>query len=213
MTKLVDFQTWKAFPAEMRTPERIALAYAYDRQKRKFLELLRTVYIWADLDQVDDEKLDFLAVESRVMFYNSLLEANIKRNLIRNHLGWHMKLGTKQAMEEVVSTYYPDSETRMEEWFEYEGEPYHFRITTTASIEEDCYEELRQLIKLVKNARSRLDQIRTLRECSGDTYVTASVSLTYRNHPLQEDMYITSKAGREIKIAAGIAAVQRQSIR
>ena len=38
MIKLFDYKTWKAFPAEMRTPERIALAYAYDRQKQKFME-------------------------------------------------------------------------------------------------------------------------------------------------------------------------------
>ena len=54
MIKLADFPTWKAFPAEMRTPERIALAYAYDRQKQKFIERMKRVYIWADLDQVDD---------------------------------------------------------------------------------------------------------------------------------------------------------------
>ena len=35
----------------------------FDIQKKKFMERLRRVYIWADLDKVEDDKLDFLAVE------------------------------------------------------------------------------------------------------------------------------------------------------
>ena len=89
MIKLVDFQTWKAFPAEMRTPERIALAYAYDRQKKKFIDRMKRVYIWADLDRVDDGKLDFLAVENRVLFYNTALAPDVKRSLIRNSIYWY----------------------------------------------------------------------------------------------------------------------------
>ena len=33
MIKLEDYRTEKALPAEMRTPERIALSYAFDMQK------------------------------------------------------------------------------------------------------------------------------------------------------------------------------------
>ena len=62
MIKISDYRTETAFPAEMKTVERMALAYAYDRQKKLFLERLKRVYIWADLDNVDENKLDFLAV-------------------------------------------------------------------------------------------------------------------------------------------------------
>ena len=54
MIRLSDYRTETAFPAEMKTAERMALAYAYDRQKKLFLERLRRVYIWADLDNVDE---------------------------------------------------------------------------------------------------------------------------------------------------------------
>lgn len=91
MIRLSDYRTETAFPAEMKTAERMALAYAYDRQKKLFLERLRRVYIWADLDNVDENKLDFLAVECRVLFYNSSLSPDVKRKLIQNSIYWYMK--------------------------------------------------------------------------------------------------------------------------
>lgn len=72
MIKLADYESAKAFPAEMRTPERIALAYAFDRQKKKFIERMERAYIWADLEKVEERYLDALAVENRVLFTTGL---------------------------------------------------------------------------------------------------------------------------------------------
>ena len=79
MIKLADYRTEKALPAEMRTPERIALSYAYDQQKKKFLERLQNVYIWADLENVDDSKLDFL---QRRIYTRYKAEIDYKRYLL-----------------------------------------------------------------------------------------------------------------------------------
>lgn len=157
MIKLVDFQTRKAFPAEMRTPERIALAYAYDRQKKKFIDRMKRVYIWADLDQVDDGKLDFLAVENRVLFYNTALAPDVKRSLIRNSIYWYMKLGTRQAMEEMIDTVFGNENTSVEEWYTYAGEPFHFRIAVGTEVTQTSIKDFLRYLKQVKNARSRFD--------------------------------------------------------
>ena len=157
MIKLVDYKTWKAFPAEMRTPERIALAYAYDRQKQKFIERMKRVYIWADLDQVDDGKLDFLAVENRVLFYNTALAPDVKRSLIRNSIYWYMKLGTRQAMEEMIDTVFGNENTSVEEWYTYAGEPFHFRIAVGTEVTQTSIKDFLRYLKQVKNARSRFD--------------------------------------------------------
>ena len=157
MIKLFDFNTWKAFPAEMRTPERIALAYAYDRQKQKFMERMKRVYIWADLDQVDDGKLDFLAVENRVLFYNTSLAPDVKRSLIRNSIYWYMKLGTRQAMEEMIDTVFGNENTSVEEWYTYAGEPFHFRIAVGTEVTQTSIKDFLRYLKQVKNARSRFD--------------------------------------------------------
>ena len=121
MIKLVDYRTENALPSEMKTPERIALSYAFDRQKKLYFDRVKRLYIWADLECVSDDKLDFLAVENRVLFYSPSLAPNVKRNLIRNSIYWYMKLGTRQAMEEMIDTVFGNENTSVEEWFSYAG--------------------------------------------------------------------------------------------
>ena len=51
MISLHDYRTEDALPAEMKTPERLASCRAFDIQKKKFMERLRRVYIWEDMDK------------------------------------------------------------------------------------------------------------------------------------------------------------------
>lgn len=157
MIKLVDYRTENALPSEMKTPERIALSYAFDQQKKKFFERLKRVYIWADLESVDDNKLDFLAVENRVLFYSTDLSPDIKRSLIRNSIYWYMKLGTRQAMEEMIDTVFGNENTSVEEWYTYAGEAFHFRIAVGTEVTQTSIQEFLQYLNRVKNARSRFD--------------------------------------------------------
>lgn len=157
MIKLSDYRTVTAFPAEMKTVERMALAYAYDRQKKLFLERLRRVHIWADLDNVDENKLDFLAVECRVLFYNSSLSPDVKRKLIQNSIYWYMKLGTRQAMEEMIDIVFGNENTNVEEWYTYSGDAFHFRIVVGTTVTQTSIQEFLSYLNKVKNARSRFD--------------------------------------------------------
>ena len=159
MIRLSDYRTETAFPAEMKTAERMALAYAYDRQKKLFLERLKRVYIWADLDNVDENKLDFLAVECRVLFYNSSLSPDVKRKLIQNSIYWYMKLGTRQAMEEMIDIVFGNENTNIEEWYTYAGEAFHFRVVVGTTVTQTSIKEFLSYLNRVKNARSRFDYL------------------------------------------------------
>lgn len=141
MIKLIDYRTENALPSEMKTPERIALSYAFDMQKKKYFDCVRRVYIWADLESVSDDKLDFLAVENRVLFYSPSLAPSVKRNMIRNSIYWYMKLGTRQAMEEMIDTVFGNENTSVEEWFTYAGEPFHFRIAVGTEVTQTSIKE------------------------------------------------------------------------
>lgn len=159
MIRLSDYETETALPSEMQTPERAALAYAFDRQKKKFLQQIRNAYIWADLKCVDDSKLDFLATESRIAFYNSEIEPDAKRNMIQNAIYWHMKFGTRQAMEEMVDIAFGSKNATVESWHEYGGEPYRFRVVTGIEIDQKDIDYFLEYVKTIKNARSRLDSM------------------------------------------------------
>ena len=159
MIKLVDYRTENALPSEMKTPERIALSYAFDRQKKLYFDRVKRLYIWADLECVSDDKLDFLAVENRVLFYSPSLAPDVKRNLIRNSIYWYMKLGTRQAMEEMIDTVFGNENTSVEEWFSYAGEPFHFRIAVGTEVTQTSIKDFLQYLNRVKNARSRFDYL------------------------------------------------------
>lgn len=159
MISLYDYKTETALPPGMKTPERLATCRAFDAQKKKFLDRVKRVYIWADLENVDDDKLDFLAVENRVLFYNTDLPAETKRSLIRNSIYWYMKLGTRQAMEEMIDTVFGNKNTSVEEWYTYAGEAYHFRIAVGTEVTTTSIKEFLAYLNKVKNARSRFDYL------------------------------------------------------
>lgn len=157
MIKLSDYQTKMALPAEMKTAERIALSYAFDEQKKKYMERMKHVRIWADLETVDNDKLDFLAAENRVPFYNFNLEPDTKRKMIQNSIYWYTKLGTRRAMEEMIETVFGSGEASVEEWYEYGGDPFQFRIAARMDAAQESIQEFLAHVNKVKNARSRLE--------------------------------------------------------
>ena len=63
-------------------------------------------------------------------------------------------------METALSAVYPD--TRVIEWVEYGGEPYHFRLSINATEEEISSEKHRRVLERVGifgNLRSVLDEV------------------------------------------------------
>ena len=72
----------------------------------------------------------------------------------------HRKLGTKAAVETAISAVYPN--TRVREWWEYGGEPYHFMIMLDATFENvdaDKHQRVIDKIDCYKNLRSVLDGV------------------------------------------------------
>ena len=150
--------------------------------------------------------LDFLAVENRVLFYDTRFTPDVKRNLIRNYLYWYIKLGTRQAMDEMASILYPAEENRIEEWNVYDGEPYHFRVYTTLPLMEDCYADFRLFIQKVKNARSRLDQIYTVRRACGVFHAATATIQRFRNPAVVEGY--KSLRSTALKVSAAVVTAK-----
>lgn len=205
MIKLSDYPTETAFPAEMKTTERIALAYAFDRQKIKFLGNINKVYLWADLSNVDEDKLDFLAVENRVLFYNTSFPAEIKRKLIENSVYWHMILGTRQSMEEIINIIFGNRNTSIEEWYMYGGEPYHFRILIDSLGKNTLIDmdDIEYKIKLYKRLSAHLDSINIRKIRKGMVYIASNIEVFVRTR-IKANPYT-----KEVKKVAGVKIIMR----
>ena len=83
--------------------------------------------IYCRVDTLPEEILDALAADLDVFWWKPNATSAEKRLGIKQALAGHRQLGTVQAVKDAVNTYLGGG--TVEEWFEYGGEPHHFRIT------------------------------------------------------------------------------------
>lgn len=118
-------------------------------------------------NKVPDGLLDILAYDFKIDWWDADYSVEEKRKVIRDSWRIHRMLGTKGAVEQAISAIYPN--TTVEEWFEYGGEPYHFRIlldVTSDSVNSTKHQRVIDRIEYYKNVRSVLDDIEY---AAGDT--------------------------------------------
>lgn len=122
------------------------------------------------IDELSEALLDELAWEYHVDFYDQTLSVDQKREMVRMALENHRKKGTAAVVRSVVSIILEDG--RVEEWFQYGGEPYHFRVILIMGpmASEDTIQKLVDTVCAVKNVRSWLDYVQFHRESEGHIY-------------------------------------------
>ena len=136
MIKLQDSNITDILPEVFTSdPKNVALGYALQGAMRRLLEYSRTTSVYAAIDVAGDDVLDMLAAELDTQYYDVLLDVEAKRKLVKNTLIWYGKAGTPAAVEELITSVF--GEGRVEEWFDYGGEPFYFKVYTNATFTED----------------------------------------------------------------------------
>lgn len=115
--------------------------------------------IYPAIDSLNEQLIDYLAVQMHVDEYDDTADLDIKRQQVKQSFLLHRLKGTKYAVQKAVSTVYQSA--KVEEWPEYSGEPYHFRVTgiTAPMNETKTINKLARLINAYKNTRSWLDYV------------------------------------------------------
>lgn len=115
--------------------------------------------IYPAIDSLNEQLIDYLAVQMHVDEYDDTADLDIKRQQVKQSFLLHRLKGTKYAVQKAVSTVYQSA--KVEEWPEYSGEPYHFRVTgiTAPMNETKTINKLVRLINAYKNTRSWLDYV------------------------------------------------------
>lgn len=118
---------------------------------------INKVILLARVDYLAEEVLDQLAYELHIEWYDSTASIAVKKALIKNSDRVHMHLGTPYAVTQVINDYL--NHGTLQEWFEYGGDPYHFRVLTTAEDIADpvLITKLTKAVNYSKNARSYFD--------------------------------------------------------
>lgn len=163
MRSLSNVTMLDLLPSTMRNdPDAIAASQAIAPDYWRLRQLADKVIIASNVDSLAEDWLDELANDLHVDFYNSRLPIEQKRQLVKQSSLMHQRKGTPWAVEELVRIVFGVG--HVEEWFEYGGEPYHFRVYSSNHLAtpEDA-RKFKIALESVKNLRSVLDEILILR--------------------------------------------------
>lgn len=137
---------------------------------------------WDHIDELSESELDELAWELNIPWYDTGASIAIKREVIKSSDKVHMRLGTKWAVENVVGTYFGSG--FVSEWWEYGGEPGHFRINSSnPSLNNERFNDFLRLLDKVKRASAKLDGI--VISLSGELPLYAGIAM----HEVGREMY------------------------
>ncbi|MBI9092719.1 MAG: phage tail protein I [Desulfobacterium sp.] len=136
-----------------------AAALALDEELQFANDGISLVFIYSRIDEIEEPLLSILAHQMHVDYWDPDLSLETKRDLVKGSIPWHRIKGTPMAVETMVKTVIGGGEVL--EWFEYGGDPYFFRISTTHSLggPDTFTKKLLPAINMAKNTRSWLEKI------------------------------------------------------
>lgn len=157
----------RALPEVLRRDENMnALAEAIAEQLVPCVADTDNPRIFPRIDELSETLLDILAWDFKVDWWDYSYSLQEKRNTLRRSWYVHKHMGTPSAVEAALSAIYPNS--KVEEWYVYGGEPYHFRLlipVDAATLDAEKHAKVLSLVSFYKNLRSVLDSV----EYSGST--------------------------------------------
>lgn len=148
----------------------IAAATALDKSTRTTYHLINKLNFVVDPNLTDHQLLDAVAADFHVDFYDKSFPVEIKQKLIEESMILHMEKGTGKAVEDLITAVF--GEGMVEEWFEYGGQPYHFKVITNnpSATNERAHEFIRAL-ESVKRKSAVLESVNILQSESMNLYV------------------------------------------
>lgn len=174
-------------PNLLRDKQIKAAAQALDAELQKITEATKEALLLPRLDELPETVIDLLAWQWHVDFYEPSMSLETKRQLVRESIAWHRLKGTKAAVEKMVQAVFRGGVVT--EWFEYGGEPYHFRvdILSASQITAENTTRLLNVINASKNIRSWLDEITYRRDLQDSIHYAAAPTLhaTYEIRPAE----------------------------
>lgn len=157
---IYDIDLTRMLPPSLKDDENmLRLARVIGDELQKTSRMAKLNIIYARIDEVEESVLDVLAYDLHVDWYDYTYPVEAKRALIKDSVKVHKRLGTKFAVETALGNIHPNS--YVEEWFEYNGEPFSFRVIldTTFSRAGAGYFEIKKAVDLYKRLSAHMDDL------------------------------------------------------
>lgn len=143
-----------------RDPSVLALAESIAGLLAMRPEEIDRLRIYPAIDALKEPLLDILAHDFKVDWWDPEYSLEEKRRTLKTSWKVHKTLGTKAAVETALSAVYAGAAVK--EWFEYGGEPYHFRVHVKVGDSEYVQSKHKRVLARIewyKNLRSHMDRI------------------------------------------------------
>lgn len=151
----------RALPEVLQNDDEMhALSTGIAQQLSARLSEINMARIYTRIGELPESLLDILAYDFKVDWWSYDYTLEEKRKTLKDNWYVHRQLGTKGAVERALSAIYPDSE--VVEWFDYDGEPYHFKLiipVDETELDPTKHKTVLSLIAYYKNLRSYLDDV------------------------------------------------------
>ena len=164
-----------------------AFAYAVGQQIEKLCAYSDAARTYAAIATMPEWLLDYMAVELRTPSYDENYSLKTKRALIQGSLLFYTQMGTPAAVNRIIETIFETG--YIEEWYEYDGDPHHFRayVGDGGEVGPGELEEFRRVLSSVKRLSSWLDDIITITAMDPDMVTfTGTMGKGYTSTPLPE---------------------------
>ena len=125
--------------------------------------------LFSRLNSMNDQEIELMLWEMHVDYIDENLNKEQKTDLIKESLLNHMIKGTPAAVENVCSIIFGNA--KVTEWFEYNGNPGYFRVSTLGSLQsEEDYKRVIEVINTYKNTPSWLESLMFERNYKNNLY-------------------------------------------
>lgn len=173
MIELKDISMLDILPPNLLTDKKIrVITEALDAELHEITKCIKRCQLYSRIDELPGEVIDLLAWQFHVDFYEPIgMDIKTKRKLVKESIAWHRIKGTPAAVEMMLSSTFGRS-AKVSEWYEYDGEPYHFKVSVKTK-KFPTMESLglaKQGVLAAKNTRSVLDSIKTIVEMDTGDY-------------------------------------------
>jgi phage tail P2-like protein len=138
---------------------------ALNDQLRLLVSEVINVLTYSRIDLIPEDILDILSWQFSVDWYDVDSDLETKRQAINDALIVSQTRGTPAAVQKVIEIYFGDGQ--VEEWFDYGGLPFHFRVVTNNP--EATNEKAALLTKAVNSVKRKSTRLESVIIKTGDT--------------------------------------------
>lgn len=207
MYTLYDYKIRDNLPSSIDRQNIRDLAEVLDVKLQEINAMSELILLYPRIDELPENLIDALAEPFHVDFYDAEMSLQQKRTVVKNSIAWHRRKGTPSVVEEMVQTVFESA--HVEEWFEYGGEPYHFRVTliTAPLTDKAVLERLVDAINKTKNVRSWLEYVQFSRPMEQTMYIGGTTGV-YKKLTMTSDLSQDQLMNKEVYVG-GVSAIYK----